>query len=251
MFRPEEVPTLQRAAEDEVVRRSFKLTGIFSLLFGALALFTGVAPPADLVLAAVGAVLAIAGLWNLVMKSPAGLLLSAIALAVVGAYNMASPFLVAADGGKPFTGWAILGFWQIVWGWQGYRRWQRFRGALSSETPGPLRQRVVALIDGVRKADVKKNADVVELVVGGLAPALVRVRLVPDGVVCLVGGGEDVRLAARSQVALEVENEAAAKKVGKATLRLGDQTWKGSMRAEHVARFRHWQGGTATMSKAA
>ena len=121
MFRPEEVPALQRAAEDEVVRRSFKLVGTFSLLFGALALFAGTAPPADLLLLAVGAVLAIAGLWNLVMRNPAGLLLSGLSLFMVGAYNPASPFLYAASGHPASGGWAVLGVWQMVWGAQGLK----------------------------------------------------------------------------------------------------------------------------------
>lgn len=251
MFRPEEVPALQRAAEDEVVRRSFKLVGIFSLLFGGLALFAGVVPPPDLLLLAVGAVLAFAGLWNLVMRNPTGLLLSAVSLCVVGVYNVASPFLPAAGGQGVSAGWAVLGAWQVMWGVQGYRRWQRFRGALASTTPEALRKRAADLIDGVRKANPKKDDAIVEFASAGFTPTLLRMRLGPDGVVCLIGAGDDVRICPRSEVALDVDNVFDTQPVAKAALRLGDRTWKGSLRADHVRRFRAWQTGAVALSKAA
>lgn len=249
MFSPHEIPALQRAAEDELVRRGFTATGLLSLAFGVLALFASVVPPADLFLLAVGALLSVAGLWNLTVRNPVGLVLSAFAIGLVGAYNLASPFLAAAAGERASGLWAVLGFWQLVWGWQGYRRWQRFRGALEAETPAPVRQQAAALVDGLRRAKPDREPDLLVLAAGGLTPAIVRVRLGPEVVACLVGAEDDIRLAPRSQVSLEVER--ASGKVAHATLAIGERRWKGQLKADHLERFRRWQGGAAPLARAA
>jgi hypothetical protein len=120
---------------------------------------------------------------------------------------------------------------------------------MRTEAPADLRQRGAALIEGLRKAKVKQEPDVVEFYAGGFTPTLVRMRLAPEGAACLVGGGDDVQIAPREQVSLELEHESA--KMAKGTLVVGSRRWKGQLKADHLARFRDWQAGAPGLAKAA
>ena len=64
---------LQHAAEFDLVSRDVRMTGVAATLFGVLALFLGVTPPADPFAIGLGAFLSAIGLWNLTNPRPLGI----------------------------------------------------------------------------------------------------------------------------------------------------------------------------------
>lgn len=250
MFRVEEIPQLQRAAGDELVRPRLRGMGIGATIFGVLALFGGVMPPANLVLAGLGAALSFVGLWNLVMVTATGLLMSSITLALVGVYNIASVF-VPQGAGAPNGVWAGLGALQLVWAWQRFGFWQRFRHTLAGDTPAPLRARVKQMLSDLRQSDPKRNADAVHFTTAGAGATMLKLRLCPEGALALSIRGDDVTFASRPQVRFDGVATGAAQGKVTGTLTLGARSWKGTMVADQAERLRGWIAGAEALRAAA
>jgi hypothetical protein len=247
MFRREEMPLLQKAAEDEFVRGRMRSNGIAATIFGVLALFSGVMPPANFVLIALGALLSFCGLWNLVMVTPAGLLMTAISLLAVGAFNLVSSFAGPHGSGA----WPVIGVLQLVWGYNAIGRWRRFRHTLSDDVPDTMRKSARDLLNGLRRANPAKEPDVVVMVAGGTRPTSVRLRLAPEGVLVVANGVDDVAFAPREQVGFEAKGESSFPKGMKGTLRVAGRSWTGTVSPEGAERLRRWQAAGAPTQRAA
>jgi hypothetical protein len=234
---------LQHAAEWAIVRKDVRVGGIASAIFGALALFAAVIPPFDPLLLALGGVLAVGGLWNSFNPHANGLRTLGVTFALVGAYNVASVFLEAAAGGRPGTGWAVLGVFQVIWGVQTFGRYRRFASAFESRPADADVVRAEAMIRSLRKAKPKDDPTVVDCLASGFQPKLVRARLLPDGAFVLVGNGDDVRLAARPRFDLREEQPGKGGRRRKVTLWLDGLEMKASVSAEHLERFQEWKRG--------
>lgn len=231
---------LQQAADQVVVRKDLKVSGIAATIFGVLALFAGVLPPLDPMLLTVGAALALAGLWNLTNPSALGLALNAGTLILLGVYNVGAGFVDAANGIKPFVGWQVLGVWQVIWGVQAIGRHRRFRDAFAHPvTPDQLAQ-AKALVDDLRKSPPKKAPDVIEWVETGFAPKLARTRLMQDLALVLVAMGDDVRVVPRAALDIECP-ELKPRGFSKAVVRRDGVERKAEIREESVHRFRTWK----------
>jgi hypothetical protein len=239
------VTALQNAVDHVVVRKDVKLSGIFATIFGVLAVLAGAAPPFEPLLFVVGAMLSAAGLWNLTNPHPRGIAFMGVCLIAVGAYNIASLFLEAAAGGKPFVGWGVLGFWQIVWGVQSFPRYRRFAHAFEHAPTSVERERAQQVIRDLQRAKVKESPDVVEFVATGLTPQACRARLAADHVLCLIGAGEDARVCPRGQFDVEVTGHARFGKNSKVVVHANGRALQGEMKDEHLDRFRAWKTGAA------
>ena len=242
---------LQKAADEVVVRQTLRTSGIFATIFGVLAILGGVAPPTDLLLLIVGAVLALTGLWNLTNPHAVGLALSAAALIAVGLYNIWSTVAPAA-GQQLFVGWAVLGVWQVIWGVQGFGRFRRFRGALESTAGEEERAEAKRALDALRRAKPKLELDVLQFSTGGLQPHLVRARLMPDSVLCLIGANFDVLVLARDRFAIEPVGEVKPGRAVKVKMRMGETTVATTVTAEVLRRYQAWrQPARETLPRAA
>ena len=249
MFRAEEIPPLRQAVEEEVIRPQLRGSGIGATLFGVISLFGGVMPPRDPILIVLGAVLSFVGLWNLVMVTATGILMSAISLAMVGVYNVVGTLLAASGGGGSPGPWPVIGVFQILWAFQRFEMWKRFRNALTADVPAPLRERARTMIAELRRLDPKRNADVVMMRTGTATPTLLKVRLTPEGALALALNRSDVALAARSEVVFEATK--TGDKQTRGLLRIGERRWSGVMPNEHVARLNAWLGSRSAQRFAA
>jgi hypothetical protein len=242
---------LQKAADEVVVRQTLRTSGIFATIFGVLAILGGVAPPTDLLLLIVGAVLALTGLWNLTNPHAIGLALSAAALIAVGLYNVWST--VAAPAGQQlYVGWAVLGAWQVMWGVQGFGRFRRFRDAFESSASEEDRVDAKRALDALRRAKPKSEMDVLQFSTGGFQPRVVRARLMPDSVVCLIGGNYDVLVLSRDRFALEPVGEVKPGRAVKVKARMGETIVATTVTAEVLRRYQAWrQPARETLPRAA
>ncbi|TMQ59897.1 MAG: hypothetical protein E6K72_01235 [Candidatus Eisenbacteria bacterium] len=112
------VPTskLQRVADYRAARRTLRLTGTWSVLFGVISIMAGCLwLPVDWVLTVLGVALMSTGGWNFMAPRPTGIVVDAVTVLLVGAYNLVGAVLALMDGLPPSAGRAILGALQIAW----------------------------------------------------------------------------------------------------------------------------------------
>lgn len=231
---------LQHAAEFDLVSRDVRMTGVAATLFGVLALFLGVTPPADPFAIGLGAFLSGIGLWNLTNPRPLGIAFGGIALVFVGLYNILGTILVAAGGGGAAGVWPVIGFWQLVWGGQAFGRYRRFAKAFDVH-PDPVRRREAhEMVKSLRKAKAKEATDVLEFAGGAFPPVAGRIRLADEGVLFLLGGGDDIRVLSRDEFNLESTGTPSLGMV-KAAMRAGDRTMNVQIPHRQWPRYEAWR----------
>jgi hypothetical protein len=238
-----DVTRLQQAADYRTVRKTVRGGGIACLIFGVLALLAGVAPPFDRVLTAVGLVLLTAGMWNSVVPTPVGIVAEAVAILAVGLYNVASVFGGAGAGS---TFWAVLGAWQCVWGVQAFARYRRFANAFHEEPTDVELQQVEDLLKGIRKAKVRQSPEHIEFITHGVLQAQPwRARLLEQSAVCVMAGGQEVRVIPRAQLEMVATGKALIGKSVRVTVTLGGRPCKATVPAESFRRYEAWKAGVA------
>jgi len=246
-----ELSILQQAADQVVVRRDLKVNGIIVTIFGALALFGAVVPPADPLLLALGCLLAVAGLWNLTNPHPRGIAFIGVCLIAVGAYNIGSGFVEAAAGGRPSVFWQVLGVWQIIWGCQSYPRYRRFARSFEGDPETTYLEQAKQAIRDLQRARPKKSPDVIEFIVLGFSPRAARARLAPGHVLCLVGNGDDVLVCPSERFDVQVTGRARLSKSSTAVIHVDGRSFKAQISDEHLERFRAWKAGATPALAAA
>jgi hypothetical protein len=237
--------TLQSAVEYATVRKSVKIFGAVALLFGAIHLLLGATPPADLIQVGFGGLLVGAGLYNVATPRPIGLALAGGLLVLVGILNIFDAVSAAAAGNTGPT-WAVIGVFQILWGINEFRRYKRFRNAFAAHPEDSVLEYAKELIQDLRKARPKDESDVLEFSSsGGMQARVVRIRLMPESALCLVGGGDDVMLVTPDDIEIADNGKVLIGSKRKVAVSVGDQTFKGQMPQEFVERFRTWKMGSA------
>lgn len=238
---------LQEVADYRTVRKTLRAGAIGSLIFGALALISGVIPPLDLILAAVGLMLVGTGLWNIVAPRPTGIIIDGLSLMLVGVYNLLGVVLSAAQGeGTGGAGlWAKLGIFQMIWGVQSFWRFAQFRHSFHAPATGAEMLELDGMATQLWKAKEKDAIDVIEFDVAGLHATKWKCRLDSDYALLATQGGAEVRVAAKDTFDIEESGKVFIGKSRKATFRIGGKTLKGTIKPESLARFQQWKTGVS------
>ena len=247
MFEPVNLAASRAAVDAAIVRRSVRTSGIGPTIFGVIALFGGMVPPPNLVLASIGGALSVSGLWNLTNPSPIGILLVTGCLMLVGIYNIV--YTVTTGSGTP--AWGVIGVWQLIWAFQGVQRYRRFANANGENVAEPDRREAEQALVALHKANVRKSPDVIECMMRGYPPARVRARLMADVALCVIGGNLDARVASRAEFDVQPVGEI---KRGRARVKVSvaGRVIDAMMSAESLERFRAWKsGGAQTLQRAA
>ncbi len=239
----QESSLLQQAAEQVVVRDDLKVSSIILTCFGALALFAGVVPPLDPFLLALGAMLSLAGLWNLTNPHPRGIVFIGVCAIAVGLYNIGYGFYEAATGRNPSVGWQVFGVWQVIWGVQSFARHRRFAHAFDGGPDTALVEQARQALRDLRKARPKQAPDVVEFIVTGFSARAARARLAPGHALCLVGNGDDVFVCAPEQLDIQVTGKAPLSKSVRAVLHAEGRSLKIQITEQHLERVHAWKSG--------
>jgi len=151
MIKVQDIEELQKVSDYRLLRKSLKGAAIGSIIFGVIAIGMGLAfmseDPINVVLVFIGVFLLVEGIWLIRSPSPRGMIVDGIALCILGIWNI----FIAIAG--ELRGFVVLGFFQIIWGVQSFRRYRRFSG-ISSQKPSKesLRQ-----VDDVAKSVTKAN----------------------------------------------------------------------------------------------
>jgi len=246
MESPREWAQLQRAADHETIRRSVRATGIGSTVWGVINLAIG-AGMGDVIVTMLGLALLGTGIWKWAKPSPGGLLASGITLSLIGAWNILGTVLSAAagSGAGPFV---VLGVLQVMWGVRYFQRWRRFSRAGDTPASEADVQQARVLLQALRESNPKQVGDVIEFTVGALNAQRGRVRLMDQGVVCLLGDGDDVRVVRRAQFDVQPNGGAVLGGARKVRVRLAERTLDAVMPVESINRYETWKGGAPAVA---
>ena len=240
-----DIGTLQSAADYATVRKSVKTFGVVALVFGAIHMILGVGEPMDFVLLGFGGLLVGAGLYNVATPRPIGLALAGGLMVLVGCLNIFDAVTAAMAGAGAPT-WATIGVFQIIWGFNEFMRFRRFKNTFESTPPEQVIEQAREMVKDLKKAKPKEETDVLEFVSGGgLGAKQVRIRLMPESAFCLIGGGEDALIVTPDQIDIEDDGKAMIGSARKVKLSVGEREFKGNMSPEYVERFRTWKLGSA------
>ncbi len=236
---------LQQVADHRTVRKTLRGSSIGSLVFGALALLGGIAPPFDPVLTAVGAVLLSTGIWNLLDPRPTGILLDGCALLVVGLYNVAGALFALSQGqhGTADSLFVKLGVFQIAWGAASFWRFRRFRDAFRDPPTEAESRQLDGMVNVLWKTKAKESVDVIEFVSEGLHAKAWKARLSPTLAVLATDRGHEVVVAEKDQFDIEDRGKVMLGSARKATFVVRGKRWKGHLPADSLERFQQWKTG--------
>lgn len=247
------VPTskLQKLADYRAARRTLRLIGTWSVLFGVISIMAGsLWLPVDWVLTVLGATLMGTGGWNFLAPRPTSIVLDAVILLLVGAYNLIGAVLAVMDGLPPSLGRALLGVLQVVWGVQRLKNLRQFASAFLERPTDREMQEIEETVAALRKATAKGSADTIEFT-AGLARRAWKARLTAEHAVFvgvatsefLVGTPSTVALAPRAN-----ENPGGALH---ADLSVGTARLRIIIAAESLRLLEKWRGAASPLSKPA
>ena len=244
MITPERSRRLQQVADYRTVRKTLRTSGIGSIVFGALALVAGVAPPLDPILTGLGLVLLGTGLWNTLAPRPTGILVDGITLVLVGLYNIGGAALSAGHGAAGSSLWVKLGIFQLIWGVQAFVRFRRFRDAFQAPPSDVEFTQLDGEVSALWKANPKQATDVIEFTTAGLMHAAKWKARLDDGFALLAtANGSEVRVVMKEAFEIEDRGKGLIGSSHTLAVTIAGKRRSGAIGLASLERYQQWKTG--------
>ena len=234
---------LRKALTFYGLRRQLRAAGIGSLLFGVIAFFLGASTmgqvPLNGMLALLGLLLIVEGVWVIAAPSASGIIVDGLFVTAIGVWNIVVSLVeIGGNSGGSLTGrFLIFGIFQIGWGIGRIAQYKRY-AYLRGFTLDPAgRARIEQEIASVRSDTIRP--DVVAFKTRSLSPVEGRLRLL-EGSAAFFLRGKIVEVLSRDEIACEA---AVAKDPGgplKASLRAGKRKLSVTISPEACERLKRW-----------
>jgi len=235
---------LQKVADYRTVRRTLKRSGVWSILFGAVALVAGLGTPVDWVLMVLGAALLGTGTWNIAAPRPTGIILDGVTLLLVGAYNLIGTLLAAMDGTHVSPHWGLTGMLQLYWGVQRIQSFRRFANAFLERPSDAEMQQIEETVGAIRKAKVKESTDIIEFKVEGIHRNVWKARLSGEDAVFVEAAGSDILVGTRDTVVITTRGKVMVGSALKADAAVGPVHLKGTISPDSYHLYEQWKTKT-------
>lgn len=244
---------LHRVLNYRLVRKTLRPAGIGSIVFGLVAKGTGFggmeANPINAILGLIGIFLFVEGIWIVAAPTPAGMIVDGIALIILGIWNIIITFAnSAAVGGGGHRFFAVLGVWQIIWGFQSFGRYKRFSAMpMSRPSDETLRQ----IDDMVKELAKTKPKDATDVIAFQIKNRPWKGRLGQDSGIFVDAPGQEVVFVNRDRVRIEIQDKVLIGKALKASFTLGDRNLNGTISLESYERYDAWKAGNPLPNRVA
>jgi hypothetical protein len=234
---------LRKALAFHGLCRQLRAAGIGSLLFGAIAFFLGASTmgrvPLNGVLALLGILLIVEGVWVMAAPSASGIIVDGLFVAAIGLWNIGISLVeIGRHSGGSLTGrFLVFGIFQIIWGIGRIAQFRRYTDLRGFSLDPVGRARLEQEIASIRSDTVRP--DVVAFKTRALSSAEGRLRLM-EGFAALFLRGKVVEVLSRGEIACE---EAVAKDLSiplNASLRLGKRRLSVTISRDACERLRRW-----------
>ena len=242
---------LQLAANHRLIGKLLRPRGVGAIIFGLIAVATGAITmnqfPVNGILLLIGIAMTAEGIWLVVSPSRLGLMISGIALIVVGLWNIGIAVLSAMAGQT--SHWIVIGAYQIFWAIRSIARYGSLSDLPDNKPSRELTMRVDAIVKILKLERMATHPDIIEFT----APSMNRTNhwkgRLSDPVAIFAGGyGDELIFANKHDIAINTTGNAALSKSLKAEFHLGDRTLRGTISPAALARFEQWRNsGAATM----
>jgi len=242
---------LRRAADYRNARKTLALAGTWSVLFGGISIAAGwLWMPVDWVLTVLGFALLGTGILNIQAPRPTGIILDAVTLLLVGAYNLVGAILAVMDELPPSPGRAALGVLQLVWGIQRLRNLAQFAAAFLERPPDEDAKEIEQTIWAIRRALAGGPSGVIEFTAGS-AKREWKAKLTGDYAVFVGVASPDFVVGTRANVALTPRANESRGGALEADLAVGATRLKITIASESLRLLEQWKAAAPVSKPAA
>lgn len=157
---------LVKTADLKVIWSHLRSAGVGSIIFGIIAFALGVSTaeenPVNAILAVIGFLLFLEGIWVIASPGPKGLIVDGIALITIGVWNMIVTIANVSEGGEGFHFFFILGIWQVVWGVQSINRYKHFAYIAGEKPSKEALAQLDSAVERITASSARDAGDIVE-----------------------------------------------------------------------------------------
>ncbi len=158
---------LIKTADFKVIWTHLRSAGVGSIIFGIIAFVLGISTaeenPVNAILAVIGFLLFLEGIWIIASPGPKGLIVDGIALITIGVWNMIVTIANVSEGGEGFHFFFILGIWQIVWGVQSINRHKHFAYITGEKPSKEALAQLDSAVQRIMASSARDTGNIVEL----------------------------------------------------------------------------------------
>ena len=249
----ENIGELQWAARYVSLRRTLKPGGIASIVFGALAILFG-APfigedPVSGFLAGVGAFLLVTGILMVASPSPGGIIADAIAIIMVGIFNIIAS-TVESEGGVATSDWSLnpfmfVGVFQLIMGARRFGMYRRFSDLSKEKPAAEVITRVSRMVASLGGASAKLDPSVIEFQEKASPASYTWKGKLLEGAAVFMkkGAAQDVLIEAKEDVSFATQDTPAKHGKLEAGFNIGEKLMVGTISPVNFGRFRMWKEG--------
>jgi hypothetical protein len=245
----ENISEIQKMLNYVVVRKTMRWSGIWSIVFGALAIVIGVTSikenPINCVLVALGIFMFVEGIWLINSPTPVGVLVDAIAFVVIALWNIFIAVLniIIAKSTEPGGGRGfILGIFQLVIAGREFARYKSLKlwptGIPSDRIINETRQ----MMQNTIKANPAEESDIFFFNTADSLRRLVwKARLFAGEALFVETKWQMAMIEKRGDVSVELKNPDKNTRNRKAVFKIGGKTFKGTINQENLSKYNEWK----------
>ena len=236
---------LRAAAAYRAAIGSLRAAGIGSIIFGLIAIGLGLSSmgnsPVNAFLAFLGLVLLVEGIWLVAAPSPVGMIVDGFALIALGIWNLFVTVNNASSGGSSSGSFALLGVWQVIWGFQSFGRYRRLRKTcLAPPTPDDMRQ-FDRVMEELRRSPAGSDG-IIEFEAKGGPHKRWKARLLPNLGVFVCGKEAEVVIAAKTEIKITpVDGDSARSQAPRNMIELGTRKLDAALPSGVLESFQRWE----------
>lgn len=253
MDQPQDWPRLQASADYLGVRRSVRVAAVVSVFFGAVAVALGLLPPSVPVLLLFGLPLAASGLMSVFAPHPVLLAIEATCLVTIGAtlFFVTTAQAAVAESGRDIAHFALLGLFQVGWGASAFARLPHFGRAHAARGGVADLERAAESLEDLRRATAGSDERVIEFTTHDLQTHRHKLKLRPQGALCLLDDGRQVAIVTRRDVSFQPVERNGQDDPLRVTARVGARYFDAKISRESLRRVEQWRRGMVRSLRAA
>jgi hypothetical protein len=218
------------------------------MIIGGISVLAGCLwKPVDWVLTVLGLALVVTGVWNIRAPRPTAVVVDAVVLFLVGAYNVHGAVIQMVDGLPPSPGRAVLGLVQIL---LGIRRFRKFKSAFQDSSFVHEKKTIDQLVGAIRQVATSDVADILELEGGKFGRRAWKARIEGDRIVIVEVKGPGRVIGTRETTTILARPAKVPGGPREAEISVGATRIRARMSTEALRKLAEWKAGRSTRKAA-
>ena len=242
-----ELSELKKAVDSRMIQKMLRPAAIGSIVFGVIAVVMGTQGAEDVpinnVLALIGVLLFIEGIWCAAAPQPVGLVVDGIALIILGIWNILVTIANIEAGAQSMSGFILLGIWQISWGIQSIKRYKHYSYLSGVTVSQESRQNLDNMVNNIKLASASGDDSIIEFQVKTLFKKTSLKGKPVEGMLLFVGPKGELFMDEISKIEIKPTKANSTAYPMRASLNICGLTQLGEINQESMDRFHRWKSG--------